>query len=1502
MAAVDIDIPVDSEPQFCIPGDFERQAEVFKEQGNVFYSQKAYSDAFNCYTKAIDAWPKNASYYGNRAATLMMLSRFREALEDSQQAVRLDDFFMKGHLREGKCHLSLGNAKAASRCFKKVLELEPSNREAKQENKTAENLMELEKMANFGFEKRDFRKVVFCMDRALAVASACHRFKIFKAECLALLGRYPEAQSVASDILRLDSTNADALYVRGLCLYYEDCIDKAVQFFIQALRMAPDHEKARLACRNAKALKAKKDEGNQAFKKFNFEAAYQLYTEALAIDPNNIKTNAKLYCNRATAGAKLNKVNQTIEDCTNAIKLDDTYIKAYLRRAQSYMDTEQYEEAVRDYEKVYQTEKTSEHKHLLKTAQLELKKSKRKDYYKVLGVAKNATEDEIKKAYRKRALMHHPDRHSSATAEVQKEEEKKFKEVGEAFTVLSDPKKKIRYDNGHDLDDDGGFSGRDFDANDIFRAFFGGHNDGFSFGSGQGPVLLSAAMSAKAISEQTGKEFLYKYICTSAAVQNRFRYARVTAETDWDRLTQEHPWLLTERLVVKPDQLIKRRGKLGLVGIDLDLQGVREWLSSHLMQETTVGKAKGILKNFLIEPFVPHVQEDEFYVCIYATREGDHVLFHHEGGVEVGDVDAKAQRLMVAVDDKLTEEQVSEQLLIHVSDDKKAVLANFIVGLFSLYEDLNFTYLEINPLVVTGDGVYVLDMAAKIDATAEYICKPKWGDVEFPPPFGREAYPEEAYIADLDAKSGASLKLTLLNPRGRIWTMVAGGGASVVYSDTICDLGGVDELANYGEYSGAPSEQQTYDYAKTILSLMTRERHAEGKVLIIGGSIANFTNVAATFKGIVRAIKDYQTPLKEHEVTIFVRRGGPNYQEGLRVMGEVAKATTLFRKQTKAIVWGMQTRAVQGMLDFDYVCSRDDPSVTAMVYPFTGDHKQKFYWGHKEILLPVYKNMADAMRKHPEVDVVISFASLRSAFDSTMEVMQYSQIHTIAIIAEGIPEAQTRKIIKVADEKGVTIIGPATVGGIKPGCFKIGNTGGMLDNILASKLYRPGSVAYVSRSGGMSNELNNIISRTTDGVFEGVAIGGDRYPGSTFMDHVIRYQDTPGIKMIVVLGEIGGTEEYKICQGIKEGRITKPVVCWCIGTCATMFASEVQFGHAGACANQASETAVAKNQALREAGAYVPKSFDELGDVIGTVYEKLVANGTIVPAEEVPPPTVPMDYSWARELGLIRKPASFMTSICDERGQELIYAGMPITEVFKEEMGLGGVLGLLWFQRRLPRYACQFIEMCLMVTADHGPAVSGAHNTIVCARAGKDLVSSLTSGLLTIGDRFGGALDAAAKQFSKAFDSGMLPMEFVNKMKKDGKLIMGIGHRVKSINNPDMRVQILKDFVKQHFTSTQLLDYALDVEKITTCKKPNLILNVDGFIGVAFVDLLRTCGGFTRDEADEFVEIGALNGVFVLGRSMGFIGHYLDQKRLKQGLYRHPWDDISYVLPEHMSM
>jgi ATP citrate (pro-S)-lyase len=450
----------------------------------------------------------------------------------------------------------------------------------------------------------------------------------------------------------------------------------------------------------------------------------------------------------------------------------------------------------------------------------------------------------------------------------------------------------------------------------------------------------------------------------------------------------------------------------------------------------------------------------------------------------------------------------------------------------------------------------------------------------------------------------------------------------------------------------------------------------------------------------------------------------------------------------------------------------------------------------------------------------------------------------------------------------------------------------MMDNIIASKLYRPGSVGYVSKSGGMSNELNNILSLVTNGTYEGIAIGGDRYPGSTFIDHLIRYEQDPECKMLVLLGEVGGIEEYRVIEAVKKGIIRKPVVAWAIGTCAKMFATEVQFGHAGSMANSDMETADAKNRAMKAAGFIIPDTFEELPHVLKETYEHLVKNGTIKPKPEVEPPVIPMDYKWAQELGMIRKPAAFISTISDERGQELLYAGMRISDVFKEDIGIGGVVSLLWFKRRLPPWATKFIEMVLMLTADHGPAVSGAMNTIVATRAGKDLISSMASGLLTIGSRFGGALDEAASMFSTARDTGLTPREFVDESRKANKLISGIGHKIKSVNNPDLRVELVKEYVRKNFPSHSLLDYALAVEKVTTAKKDTLILNVDGCIAVCFVDLLRDSGAFTPEEADEYIKIGTLNGLFVLGRSIGFIGHHLDQKRLRAPLYRHPADDI----------
>ena len=149
-----------------------------------------------------------------------------------------------------------------------------------------------------------------------------------------------------------------------------------------------------------------------------------------------------------------------------------------------------------------------------------------------------------------------------------------------------------------------------------------------------------------------------------------------------------------------------------------------------------------------------------------------------------------------------------------------------------------------------------------------------------------------------------------------------------------------------------------------------------------------------------------------------------------------------FDANTRSFVYGLQPRAIQGMLDFDYSCGRQTPSVAAMIYPFGGHHIQKFYWGTKETLLPVYTGFTEAIAKHPDVDVVVNFASSRSVYSSTLECLEFEQIKAIALIAEGVPERHAREILWKAQAKGVLIVGPATVGGIKPGCFRIGNSGG----------------------------------------------------------------------------------------------------------------------------------------------------------------------------------------------------------------------------------------------------------------------------------------------------------------------------------------------------------------------------------------------------------------------------------------------------------------------------
>lgn len=136
------------------------------------------------------------------------------------------------------------------------------------------------------------------------------------------------------------------------------------------------------------------------------------------------------------------------------------------------------------------------------------------------------------------------------------------------------------------------------------------------------------------------------------------------------------------------------------------------WIEARRGKDVTVDGVTGTLDYFLIEPFLPHKQSDEYYVCIQTQRSGDQILFYHEGGVDVGDVDAKASSYLAPIDGDVTSTILADRLLSKVPTERRAIVSDFILALLRVFQDLQFSYLEINPLVVTDDGkIAILDLA-----------------------------------------------------------------------------------------------------------------------------------------------------------------------------------------------------------------------------------------------------------------------------------------------------------------------------------------------------------------------------------------------------------------------------------------------------------------------------------------------------------------------------------------------------------------------------------------------------------------------------------------------------------------------------------------------------------------------------------------------------------------------------------------------------------------------
>ncbi|GJL63331.1 MAG: ATP citrate lyase [Nitrospirales bacterium] len=346
-------------------------------------------------------------------------------------------------------------------------------------------------------------------------------------------------------------------------------------------------------------------------------------------------------------------------------------------------------------------------------------------------------------------------------------------------------------------------------------------------------------------------------------------YVVVSSGDEFDQLANANDWLSKSQLVVKAHEALGSRFKLGLVKVGLDLaqakSAVREMLGKQVESVT--------IKEVIVSEAIDH--KEEYYVSAKSTREGVEIMATTYGGVEVEANWEKVKRILVDIGESPSDSELSALAKdAGFTGDMTSKMAEFLKKLYICFDNEDAQYLEINPVVKDGNGDLVaLDAVTLLDGDAKFRHK-DW-NFPFAAEFGRAYTKNEEEVMAVDAKVKGSVKLIEI-PGGNIAMLPAGGGASVYYSDAVVARGG--KLANYAEYSGDPPDWAVEVLTEKVCSL------PKLKHIIVGGAIANFTDVKKTFGGIINAFRKAKAEGKLDGVKIWVRRGGPNEKQGLASM------------------------------------------------------------------------------------------------------------------------------------------------------------------------------------------------------------------------------------------------------------------------------------------------------------------------------------------------------------------------------------------------------------------------------------------------------------------------------------------------------------------------------------------------------------------------------------------------------------------------------------------
>lgn len=449
----------------------------YRSNADLAMSEGRFTDAIKFYEQAIELEPENAINYYKMFRVHNRMNKLEKALSSLDTALIYEPSKSQYRVSRAKLYVALGQCDRALEDYR--LSGDTGSEDAQ---KAAECANEISR-ATSAYTNGDFNKAYMYLNAALSKTERADDLLFMKAQSAFHMGEYYTTVSDTARILKNQSGHLEAYRLRGDAYYMLGENDMATNHYREGLKFDPEHKGCKIGHKKVKNLTKKVKRATDAMNEKRFEDAVAYWAQAIELDESNLAFRNPTFL-------KIAECYSALEENDKAVQMIELYIEAtgdkvggYVAMGDAQMKAEKYEEAIRSFRQA-NDEAPEGHdvghiRERIQKAETALKQSKQKNYYKILGVARNANAKEIKKAYRELALKYHPDKN----AENKEEAEKMFMDVGEAYEVLSSEELRGKYDRGEDVFDN---QGGGHDPREHFRQHFshggrGGGGQRFSF-------------------------------------------------------------------------------------------------------------------------------------------------------------------------------------------------------------------------------------------------------------------------------------------------------------------------------------------------------------------------------------------------------------------------------------------------------------------------------------------------------------------------------------------------------------------------------------------------------------------------------------------------------------------------------------------------------------------------------------------------------------------------------------------------------------------------------------------------------------------------------------------------------------------------------------------------------------------------------------------------------------------------------------------------------------